>query len=264
MLFNFGWIREGDAGGDGLPGPRRLAASWSTQGVGAVVSLTARQTAGRPGGARARDAARADPRLRHARATRSSTHTLRFIRAQIEAGRAVVVHCQAGQGRTGTRARRVPRARRAFGRRGDQPGARACVRDRSRRSSSWRSSNATHAVAAVGATGTGGSRHDARRGAARGLRGRGGAHGPRAPARPGRGRGPRDRGRGREGRRPRGASPARRGRTSWWTSPSRRARWPMRARSWRPAPTGVIGTTGFTEADLGGARPPARAGPAEV
>lgn len=99
MLFNFGWIREGELAGMGYPDAR----SWSRlaeEGVGAVVSLTRRPPPGDPAdaGLMALHAPIADfgtPSLE------ALERTLTFIHEQVKAGRAVVVHCQAGQGRTG-------------------------------------------------------------------------------------------------------------------------------------------------------------------
>ncbi len=99
MLFNFGWIREGVLAGMGRPD----AGAWSLlaeQGIGAVVSLTQRKPPGQPAGA--------GLAVLHAPIPDFGTptdadlrRTLRFMKEQIDAGRAVVVHCQAGQGRTG-------------------------------------------------------------------------------------------------------------------------------------------------------------------
>jgi len=99
MLFNFGWIREGALAGMGYPD----ADAWPhlvDEGIGAVVSLTRREPPGDPEGAGLKTLHAPVPDF----GTPSDAdlrRTLRFMRAQIEAGRAVVVHCQAGQGRTG-------------------------------------------------------------------------------------------------------------------------------------------------------------------
>ena len=99
MLFNFGWIREGVLAGMGYPD----AGSWpllAEQGIGAVVSLTRRRPPGEPesAGLIAWHAPIVDFGVPD---EADLERTLRFMQEQIDAGRAVVVHCQAGQGRTG-------------------------------------------------------------------------------------------------------------------------------------------------------------------
>ena len=99
MLFNFGWIREGELAGMGYPdaGAWRLLVD---QGVGAVVSLTARRPPGDPEGA-GLETLHTPIRDFGTPSDAELDRTLGFMRTQIDAGRAVVVHCQAGQGRTG-------------------------------------------------------------------------------------------------------------------------------------------------------------------
>ena len=99
MLFNFSWIRDGELAGMAYPD----AAAWpllAEEGIGAVVSLTGRSPPGDP------EAAGLD--LLHAPipdfgipSDADLRHTLRFIKKHIEDGCGVVVHCRAGQGRTG-------------------------------------------------------------------------------------------------------------------------------------------------------------------
>lgn len=99
MLHNFAWIREGELAGMAWPD----ADAWpllAERGIGAVVSLTRRAPPGDPEAAGLETWHAPIPDF----GTPTDTdlrRTLRYIKRQIEAGRAVVVHCQAGQGRTG-------------------------------------------------------------------------------------------------------------------------------------------------------------------
>ncbi len=100
MLVNFGWLDPGRVAGMGLPPPE----GWGRlreEGIGAVLSLTEHPAA----------AAAADHGLVVGHVplvdfgTPSDADLKRcvdFISAQLDAGRAVAVHCFAGLGRTGT------------------------------------------------------------------------------------------------------------------------------------------------------------------
>jgi atypical dual specificity phosphatase len=100
MLFNFGWIREGSLAGMGRPSGE----SWpllAEVGIGAVLSLTERPAPGDPGAAGLESLHVPIPDF----GTPSEDvleRCVQWIEAQLEAGRAVVVHCHAGVGRTGT------------------------------------------------------------------------------------------------------------------------------------------------------------------
>ena len=99
MLFNFGWIREGELAGMAYP----EADAWPLlvdQGIGAVVSLTRRPPPGDPEGAGLVTLHAPIPDF-GTPTDADLRRTLRFIKEQVDAGRGVVVHCQAGQGRTG-------------------------------------------------------------------------------------------------------------------------------------------------------------------
>ena len=99
MLFNFSWIRDGELAGMAYPD----AAAWPLlveEGIGAVVSLTGRRPPGDPEAA--------GLAVLHAPipdfgipSDADLRRTLRFIKQHVDDGRGVVVHCRAGQGRTG-------------------------------------------------------------------------------------------------------------------------------------------------------------------
>ena len=100
MLRNFGWIREPQVAGMAYPEPG-APAELQAVGVGAVLSLTERPP----------NVAFASAGIVHAHApfvdfgtpSQSQLDTcVAFIREQVADGRGVVVHCMAGQGRTGT------------------------------------------------------------------------------------------------------------------------------------------------------------------
>jgi atypical dual specificity phosphatase len=100
MLVNFSWVEEGRIAAMGLPGQ----GGWrevERQGIGAVLCLTEHPTAVE---AERRGLAVCHIPLEDFGAP--STETLRlcveFLDHCVAAGRAVVVHCLAGRGRTGT------------------------------------------------------------------------------------------------------------------------------------------------------------------
>lgn len=97
---NFGWLDAGRVAGMGCPRVAELPAVVA-EGIGAVLSLTSRPLPP--------DAEALGLVLRHdpvADFTPPSPEQLlaivRWMRSQVEAGRAVAVHCMAGLGRTGT------------------------------------------------------------------------------------------------------------------------------------------------------------------
>ncbi len=100
MLVNFSWVRAGRVAGMGLP----YDSSWLAlreEGVGAVLSLTEQKPAGDPGAA--------GLEALHVPLVDFGTPSMEdlgravgWISEQVQAGRAVVVHCFAGLGRTGT------------------------------------------------------------------------------------------------------------------------------------------------------------------
>ncbi len=100
MLVNFSWVREDEVAGMGLPSP----STWEKlieQGVRAVLTLTERPPPGDP--------AEAGLAFLHVPLVDFGTPSMdalaecvAWMSAQVAGERPVVVHCFAGQGRTGT------------------------------------------------------------------------------------------------------------------------------------------------------------------
>lgn len=100
MLVNFSWVRDGHVAGMGLPHPDPWDAL-EAAGIGALLTLTEHPATAAP----------CPPGFEclHVPLVDFGTPSLEdlercvtWIDAQVEAGRAVAVHCFAGVGRTGT------------------------------------------------------------------------------------------------------------------------------------------------------------------
>jgi atypical dual specificity phosphatase len=101
MAYGFGWVREDVLAGMAFPSGGDAWAWLAEQGVRAVLSLTERPAPGEPAAA-GLETLHVPIRDFEAPTLEEMERCLAFITEQVRDGRAVVVHCGAGRGRTGT------------------------------------------------------------------------------------------------------------------------------------------------------------------